>query len=196
MSGALPMGLGLATRVLDLFTVRSADRRIGGEIETDDGTFCVPVGERVHSSVAERYRGEHMPEPVRKALAAGVPIFRERAEPREPCPDGATARVNGVDHPLKDTSPSGARVGEAGRLREGAEVSFQRPGHGTCTAVVVWRRGAEAGLSVVRVADAVEPAPRRGGSASPRATGRNAPARNGEHRPPTPRQPRRRVSGP
>ena len=47
----------LADFCANLLTVLPAERPIGGEIEADDGTLSVPVGERIHSSVLERYRG-------------------------------------------------------------------------------------------------------------------------------------------
>lgn len=161
LTTALPMGLGLLVRLLDLggslLTVRSMERGIGGEIETDDGTFCVPVGERVHASVLERYRGEHLPANVRTALAAGVPIFHERREPRHPGATGETVRLDGVPCPLKDKSPTGVRVGNAAWLKPGAEVELEREGQGAALATVAWRHGDEAGLSVAGAAPAAVP---------------------------------------
>jgi hypothetical protein len=128
LAGSLPLLLGPVAWVADFcanfLTVRPAERRIGGEIEADDGTYSVAVGERIHGSVVDRYRGDHMPASVRCALAAKVEVFRERAEPRSP--GGAeTVLVNGVRCDLRDVSRSGARVAKAGWLEPGAEVQVR-----------------------------------------------------------------------
>ena len=160
ISGGLPLGLGAFAWLLDLagnlFTVRSADRRIGGEVEDDDGTFCVPVGERIHSSVLDRYRGEHMPESVHKALAARVEVFRERSDARRPGA-GATSLVNNVACAVEDVSAAGARVGGAAWLVPGSEVTFQGPLGQAVTAAVVWQRDDEAGLRLLGIEGGAEP---------------------------------------
>ena len=160
LAGGSLLMLGPVARIVDLcanlLTVRPADRRIGGEIEADDGTLSVPVGERIHGSVLDRYRGEHLPDSVRRALAANVEVFRERAEQRRQL-DGEQAIVNGVACPLLDIAPSGARIGGAAWLVPGAEVAFQRIGRCPCQARVVWRQGDRAGLQLI--AKAEQPAP-------------------------------------
>lgn len=171
LAGRLPPGLGMITWVLDLFSflqVPACDRQIAGEIETDDGTFCVPVGERIHESVLARYRGEMQPESVRKALACGIEVFRERAERRRPLADGEPAAVNDDRCTLLDVSPSGVRIRVAAQLDPKAQHRFESRRTGSCTAELVWQQGDRAGLRLLqtcrRPAPSPPPAGRRQGS--------------------------------
>jgi hypothetical protein len=132
----------------NLLTVKPVERQIGGENEADDGTLSVPVGEKIHGSVFERYRGDYLPESVRHALGAKVEMFKERAERRHELPGTENAVVNGVACPLLDIAPAGACV-RASWLAAGAEVAFQRTGYPACQARVVWRRDDQAGLQLV-----------------------------------------------
>lgn len=158
LAGNVPLVLGpvawIADLATNLLTVRPVERQVGGETEADDGTYSVAVGERVHRSVTERYRGDYMPAAVARGLAAGVAVFRERAEPRAMV-SGESVHINGVDCPLLDFSRSGARVDRASWLEPGAIVTFARAGRPACRAAVVWRQGEQAGL---RLVDALAPA--------------------------------------
>ena len=152
LAGSVPLALGpvawMADLAANLLTVRPVERQVGGETEADDGTYSVAVGERVHRSVTERYRGDYMPAAVARGLAAGIFVFRERADARATT-IGQSVRINGVPCPLLDLSRTGARVGRASWLEAGAIVTFARDGKPACRAAVVWLRDDEAGLRLV-----------------------------------------------
>ncbi len=143
----LPVVGKIALAVLDTVAVRNVERAIGGEIPTDDGQFVVGLGERLHASVTERFRGEHAPESVRTALAAGLPIFHERSGERRPCATGTTVMVDDDEAVLIDRAAGGIGIADAGWLQPNArcQVTLDDERFG---ARVAWTNGGRAGLAL------------------------------------------------
>ncbi len=130
------------------FAVGNVDRAIGGEFPTDDGQFVVGLGERLHASVTQRYRGEHMPTAVKVALAAGVPTFQERAAPREPAAAETAVMVDDDEAVLIDRSKAGIGIEGVPWLQDNArcKVAFDGERWG---ARVAWISGNRAGLALM-----------------------------------------------
>ena len=137
--------------LLDCFAVRPYDRPLVGEIQADDpNLFSVPVGLQIHQSVLERYATGGMPEAVRRALDAKLPVFVERERPETP-----QARLDGKDVVLLDRSPSGVAVKVAGDAapQPGAKVTLELPDEpAPRRARVAWRADDRLGLAFDRAA--------------------------------------------
>ncbi len=144
----LPVVGKLILAVLDLIAVRNAPRAIGGEIATDDGQFVVGMGERLHASVLERYRGDLAPDSVKQALAAGLPVFNERAAMRQACPPKATVQVDQDQAILVDRSKAGLGVKGVPWLQDSkrCQVTLDDQRWG---ARVAWVNGDRAGLALM-----------------------------------------------
>jgi hypothetical protein len=134
--------------VLDLLAVRDAPRAIGGEIPTDDGQFVVGLGERLHASVVERYRGEHTPDNVKAALAAEVPLFHERAAPRQSCEGEPVVGVDDDEAVLVDRSAGGVGIKGTPWLQQDARCRVALDGE-RWGARVAWTNGDRAGLALM-----------------------------------------------
>ncbi len=124
------------------------DRAIGGEIPTDDGQFVVGLGERLHASVTERYRGDHAPASVRTALAADLSVFHERGDRREPCATGSRVMIDDDEAVLVDRSTSGIGVAEVGWLQPNTRCRVALDGE-RWGARVAWTQGDRAGLALL-----------------------------------------------
>lgn len=137
--------------LLDLLAVRPYDRPLVGEIQADDpNLFSVPVGLQIHRSVLERYAAGGMPEAVRRALDAKLPVFVERERPETP-----HARLDGRDVVLLDRSPSGVALQLAGTAapQPGAKVTLELPDEpAPRRARVAWRADDRLGLAFDRAA--------------------------------------------
>ena len=131
-----------------MLAVRNAPRAIGGEIATDDGQFVVGMGERLHASVLERYRGELAPDSVKQALAAGLPVFNERAAMRQACPPETTVQVDQDQAILVDRSKAGLGVKGVPWLQDSkrCQVTLDDQRWG---ARVAWVNGDRAGLALM-----------------------------------------------
>ena len=110
--------------LLDCFAVRPYDRPLVGEIQADDpNLFSVPVGLQIHQSVLERYATGGMPEAVRRALDAKLPVFVERERPETP-----QARLDGKDVVLLVAERGGREGRGGGRAAAGGEGDVGAPG--------------------------------------------------------------------
>jgi uncharacterized protein (DUF2235 family) len=144
----LPVVGKLVLAVLDAVAVRNVPRAIGGEIPTDDGQFVVGLGERLHASVTERYRGDHAPASVKLAMAAGLPVFHERACERQPCAAGAAVVIDDDAAVLVDRSKNGIGVADVGWLQPDARCRVALDGE-RWGARVAWTSGDRAGLALM-----------------------------------------------
>jgi uncharacterized protein (DUF2235 family) len=134
--------------LLSLVGIHNVPRAIGGEIITDDGQFVVGVGELLHASVLERYRGDLAPKNVKKARAVGLPIFHERAEPRKACAAETPVKVDKNEAILIDRSKTGLGVRGVPWLQDAkrCEVALDDERWG---ARVAWVNGDRAGLALM-----------------------------------------------
>jgi uncharacterized protein (DUF2235 family) len=146
--GQLPVVGKIVLAVLDLAAVRNVPRAIGGEIPTDDGQFVVGLGERLHGSVVERFRGDHAPASVKLAIAAGLPVFHERAADRESCETGAAVTIDDDEAVLIDRSKGGIGVAEVGWLQPNTRCRVALDGE-RWGARVAWTAGDRAGLALM-----------------------------------------------
>lgn len=144
----LPVVGKLLLGVLDLVAVRNVPRAIGGEIPTDDGQFVVGLGERLHASVTERYRGDHAPESVKAAIAAGLPLFHERTSPREAAADATPVTVDDDEAVLIDRSAAGLGIKGIPWLQADARCRVGLDGE-RWGARVAWTEGDRAGLALM-----------------------------------------------
>ena len=144
----LPVVGKLILALLDVVAVRNVPRAIGGEIPTDDGQYVVGLGERLHASVTERYRGDYMPPSVKAAIAAGLPLFHERSAPREACgaPTGVT--VDDDEATLVDRSKTGIGIEGIPWLQDNARCRVGLDGE-RWGARVAWTKGDRAGLALM-----------------------------------------------
>ena len=147
----------LVMAVYATLAVRNVERAIGGEIPTDDGPYVVGLGERVHESVLERFRGEYVPAGVKAALSAEMPVFREIREDRRPPLDGeASVIVDGREARIIDLSAHGLQVEMESSLRPG-QLCRLNGARGEQTAMVVWCRGTRAGLHIQANVETIHP---------------------------------------
>lgn len=144
----LPVVGKLLLGLLDLVAVRNVPRAIGGEIPTDDGQYVVGLGERLHASVVERYRGEHVPDNVKAALAAGLPLFHERAAPRQRCDDAPLIGVDEEEAVLVDRSTGGLGITGLPWLQDDARCRVALDGE-RWGARVAWTNGDRTGLALM-----------------------------------------------
>ncbi len=138
--GPILVGIGALVRVLG---PKPYVRPLVGEQHADDGSWSVPVRLAIHESVLERY-GRALPAPLREALDAGLPVWRERAEPRSPASERAV--FNGLPVQLVDFSDSGAGIAGANLPEPGTEGRLVSGSIGSRAMQVVWRRDGRAGL--------------------------------------------------
>jgi|GEM_PF-1957079 len=133
--------------LLDLVAVRNAPRTIGGEIATDDGQFVVGMGERLHASVLERYRGDLAPDSVKLALAAGLPVFHERCDERLPAAE-TPVTIDEDEAVLIDRSAGGIGIKGVPWLQDNARCRVALDGE-RWGARVAWTKGNRAGLALM-----------------------------------------------
>ena len=144
----LPVVGKLLLAILDILAVRNVPRAIGGEIPTDDGQYVVGLGERLHASVTERYRGDHVPPNVKAAIAAGLPLFYERGSQREPCGSEAIVTVDDDEATLVDRSKTGIGITGLPWLQDNARCRVGLDGE-RWGARVAWISGERAGLALM-----------------------------------------------
>jgi uncharacterized protein (DUF2235 family) len=144
----LPIVGKLLLGLFDILAVRNVQRAIGGEIPTDDGQFVVGLGERLHASVTERYRGDHMPSSVKAAIAAGLPLFHERSAPREACGTPTAVTVDDDEATLVDRSKAGIGIEGIPWLQDNARCRVGLDGE-RWGARVAWTNGDRAGLALM-----------------------------------------------
>lgn len=138
----------LILALLDVVAVRNVPRAIGGEIPTDDGQYVVGLGERLHASVTERYRGDYMPPSVKAAIAAGLPLFHERSTPREACGSPTGVTVDDDEATLVDRSKAGIGIEGIPWLQDNARCRVGLDGE-RWGARVAWTNGNRAGLALM-----------------------------------------------
>lgn len=133
--------------LLKILEVPDAPRAIGGEITTDDGYYVVGLGERLHASVLQRYRGDHTPDNVKQALAAHIPVFHERKLLRRPCAPDTIVVINGNQATMVDRSNNGIGVADAPWLQDCDRCRLTLDGE-IWEAHVAWNRGDRAGIAL------------------------------------------------